>query len=108
MLSEFTTKERSNLIKYSVGIMLYKFALESMNACLNGIVLNRLPVFNEGIQPGITWANMQGLNLFFQCFGSLIVGPLVRRFNTKSVLSLTTLLFAIIATSVPISEGISG
>jgi MFS family permease len=105
MFAEFSKEERRNLIFYIIGIMIYKFALETMNACINGIVLNRLPK-NQG--SGATWANMQGLNLACQCIGSLIIGPLVKRFHAKNVIATAILLMGLTALLVPVLELTSG
>ena len=103
MLEGFESSEKRSLGFYVVGIMLYKFALETMNACVNGIVLNRL---TSGT--GATWANMQGLNLVTQCIGSLLIAPLFKRYHAKSVLSTSILLMGLVALAVPILELITG
>jgi hypothetical protein len=76
---DFSASERTNLVLYIAGIMTYKFVLETMNACMNGIVINRLP---ESASPAVTWANIQGVNLAAQCIGSLLIGPLVKRYHS--------------------------
>ena len=102
-MTEFSGLERRNLVFYIIGIMLYKFCLETMNACINGIVLNR-SITNAGQ----SWANMQGLNLASQCFGSMLIGPLVKQYRPKRVLSLSILCFGLVLLIIPILEFVTG
>ncbi|KAI9205663.1 uncharacterized protein BJ171DRAFT_422843 [Polychytrium aggregatum] len=101
----FTGTETRNITLYIIGIMTYKFSLETMNACMSGIVLNRLA---QSAGPGVVWANLVGINLGCQCLGSLLVGPLVKRYQAKNVLSLAILLFGIAVVTIPILEGATG
>ena len=99
----YNISEKKNIVFYIIGIMLYKFSLETMNACLSGIVLNRVKT-----NSGVMWADIQGLNLLGQCIGTLLIGPFVKRFHASSVLSISILSFGIIAASIPLLEAFTG
>lgn len=103
ILNNFSISEKKNICYYIMGIMCYKFSLETMNACLSGIVLNRVK-----LNSGVMWADTQGVNIICQCIGTLLIGPFVKRFHAKSVLSISILSFAIIALTIPFLEYFSG
>lgn len=110
--STFSKLEYSNVIIYMLGIVLWKFALETMNTCLSGIVLNRLD-YNSvtgkgGANAGVTWTSMQIVNLTAQVVGVLIVGPLFKRFRPSNVLACTVFLWGICALCIPLIEASTG
>ncbi|KAJ2990500.1 hypothetical protein HDV02_004413 [Globomyces sp. JEL0801] len=93
--------------------MLYKFGYESINASMNGIIINRLYKYPKGLakddKSGIELnATAVGLNLACQVIGSLTIGPLFKRFHAKNVLCCAILGFATIVASVPVMEAITG
>ncbi|KAI8852755.1 hypothetical protein BC829DRAFT_373570 [Chytridium lagenaria] len=100
----FTSSEKRNIMFYILGIMLYKFVLETLNTCMSGLILNRL----RGSDQGKLWTVAQSLALFTQCVGSLIVAPLVRRMYAGKLLATSVLLFGGVILLVPIIEGATG
>ena len=90
MLNNFSTLEKKNSYFYIFGIMVYKFSLETMNACISGIILNRVK-----INSGTLLADIQGMNLLFQCIGTLLIGPFIKRYHHSTVLSLSILSFGL-------------
>ncbi|KAJ2984839.1 hypothetical protein HDV02_000888, partial [Globomyces sp. JEL0801] len=109
----FTKSEQRNLTLYILGIMLYKFGLESINASMNGIIINRLYMYPKGLakddKSGIELnATAVGLNLACQVIGALTIGPLFKRFHAKNVLACAILGFATIVATVPLMEAITG
>ena len=81
-LRAFTPQERRNIIIYIAGIMVYKFGLEAFNGSIIALASNRYDY--EAIQTGTPSRTFErvglltGLNQAFQCFGSILIGPLVR------------------------------
>ncbi|KAI8892047.1 hypothetical protein BC833DRAFT_558378, partial [Globomyces pollinis-pini] len=109
----FTKSEQRNLTLYIIGIMLYKFGYESINASMNGIIINRLFKYPKGLakddKSGIEVnATAVGLNLACQVIGSLTIGPLFKRFHAKNVLCCAILGFATIVATVPVMEALTG
>ena len=105
-------RESANLLTYMLGIVVWKFALETMNTCLSGIVLNRLDynltTGKGGAQAGLTWTTMQSLNLTAQVLGVLLVGPLFKRFRPSRVLSFTAFAWGMCVLVIPILEAATG
>ncbi|KAJ3412482.1 hypothetical protein HDV05_000684 [Chytridiales sp. JEL 0842] len=101
---KFTKLEIWNIAFYIGGIMAYKFALETMNTCMNGVLLNRL---NSGDTKTL-WTTAQAINVIGQCIGSLLVAPLVRRMYAGRLLSTSILLFGLVIVFIPILEGATG
>ncbi|TGZ83099.1 hypothetical protein EX30DRAFT_339331 [Ascodesmis nigricans] len=98
-LSSFTVRERRNIAIYVCGIMLYKFGLEAFNGSIIALATNR---YDYHAQQNNTTAKtfertglLTSLNQAFQCMGSILIAPLVKRFPTKTVLSSAILLFAV-------------
>ncbi|KAI8892048.1 major facilitator superfamily domain-containing protein [Globomyces pollinis-pini] len=109
----FSKSEQKNLTFYIIGIMLYKFGYESINASMNGIIINRLYMYPKGLskddKSGIEVnATAVGLNYFCQVIGSLSIGPLFKRFHAKTVLCCAILCYATVIAIVPFMEVISG
>ncbi|KAK0624413.1 major facilitator superfamily domain-containing protein [Immersiella caudata] len=90
-LRAFTPAERRNIAIYILGIMMYKFGLEAFNGSIVALATNRYDY--ESITnktPSRTFERvglLTGLNQAFQCVGSILIAPLVKRFPTKNVLS---------------------
>ncbi|KAJ8103627.1 MFS general substrate transporter [Lipomyces tetrasporus] len=96
---EFTPKEKRNMIIYIVGIMLYKFGLEAFNGSIVALATNRYDY--DAITSNTTAKTFErvglltGLNQAFQCVGSILIAPLIKRFPTKNVLSCAILVFGV-------------
>eukprot|EP00128_Syssomonas_multiformis_P011615 Colp12_sorted_trinity150504_noHs@16414 len=100
--SSFSTIEKRNIALYIIGIMCYKFALESYLTSINNLAVGR---FGKGAQAlGI----LVGFNQAMQCVGSILVAPVVRWFSTKGVLSTSIWLFAIVSALIPIVNAATG
>ncbi|KAJ3296460.1 hypothetical protein HK104_001599 [Borealophlyctis nickersoniae] len=100
----FTAQEKRNIIFYILGIMAYKFALESYNGTIKALALDRLPKSERFTYTGY----LDGFNQAAQCIGSIAVAPLVRRFHTRSVLAVAVFVFALISSVGMIVEGVAG
>ena len=96
----FTSEEKRNIAIYICGIMLYKFGLEAFNGSITALATNRYDW--EAWKNGTTQKTfervglLQGLNQAFQCVGSILIGPLIKRFPTKGVLSVAIFCFGIL------------
>ncbi|KAJ3363068.1 hypothetical protein GGF32_004933 [Allomyces javanicus] len=99
----FDGPEKRNLTIYIVGIMCYKFALETMTGCMSNIVLTRYKY-----NPADAWGVIVSVNYACQSIGSLLVAPLIKRWSTPRVLSISILLFGLLVLIVPILEGVTG
>ncbi|KAJ3104243.1 hypothetical protein HDU97_009411 [Phlyctochytrium planicorne] len=112
MFKEFSLTEKRNIFIYTTGLVFYKFVLETLGACMSGIVLNRLgydPVTKKaGPSTGLTWTAMQSINLTCQCLGSLLIGPLVKRFRAGTIITSTTFAFSAALLIIPTLEGATG
>ncbi|KAL2127591.1 hypothetical protein VTI74DRAFT_10446 [Chaetomium olivicolor] len=96
-LRAFTPQERRNIAIYIAGIMIYKFGLEAFNGSIIALASNRYDY--EALRAGTPSRTFErvglltGLNQAFQCFGSILIGPLVKRYPTKNILSCAILIF---------------
>jgi MFS family permease len=91
-LEMFTPQEKQNIAIYIGGIMLYKFGLEAFNGSIATLAQDR---FNA--QHTFTkWGALTGLNQAMQCVGSIMIAPLIRRYPTRTVLSLAILAFGLL------------
>jgi len=89
--STFTPNEKRNVALYIAGIMLYKFGLEAFNGSITALATNRYDyeadlagrAANTFERVGL----LTGLNQAFQCVGSIMIAPLIKKFPTKNVLS---------------------
>ncbi|KAI8814487.1 major facilitator superfamily domain-containing protein [Cladochytrium replicatum] len=102
----FSAEEGRNIGLYIGGIMAYKFGLETMNACMSGIFLNRLA--GVVVSTGTLWTGAQSVNLVCQCIGSLLVGPLIKRMTAARLLTTAIILFGVVICIMPILEGATG
>ncbi|KAI9017424.1 hypothetical protein BC832DRAFT_596546 [Gaertneriomyces semiglobifer] len=100
----FTREEKRNIIFYVVGIMCYKFALESYTGTISSLALDRFPVAQRFFYKGF----LDGFNQAAQCIGSIAVAPLMRRFKVKNVLAVAISVFALISSLGMIIEGATG
>ncbi|KAI9143561.1 hypothetical protein BKA69DRAFT_1060139, partial [Paraphysoderma sedebokerense] len=100
LLNSFSALEKRNLMIYTIGIMLYKFSLETLSGCISQLALSRIPH-----KPNTTWSTLQAINYATQCIGSLMVAPLIKRYTTGKVLSVSIWAFGGIIATIPLMEG---
>ncbi|KAF9435072.1 hypothetical protein BGZ76_006950 [Entomortierella beljakovae] len=102
--SEFSAKERKNIIIYMIGIMIYKFGLEAFTGSITLLATDRFKKTNTFESLAI----LQGLNLAFQCVGSIAIAPLIKRFPTRSVLASAIAIFAVLSAVIIIIDVSTG
>ncbi|KAK9320387.1 hypothetical protein V1517DRAFT_210292 [Lipomyces orientalis] len=108
----FTPTERRNVAIYIAGIMLYKFGLEAFNGSIVALATNRYDY--EAIKSGTTARTFEriglltGLNQAFQCVGSILIAPLIKRFPTKNVLACAVFVFGIFTAILLIVDAATG
>ena len=108
----FTPKEKRNILIYIAGIMLYKFGLEAFNGSVIALATNRYDydaVLSKG--PSKTFERvglLTGLNQAFQCVGSILIAPLIKRFPTKNVLASAILIFGVCSALLLIIDAATG
>ncbi|KAL2182221.1 hypothetical protein L209DRAFT_697329 [Thermothelomyces heterothallicus CBS 203.75] len=96
-LRSFTPQERRNIALYIAGIMVYKFGLEAFNGSVIALATNRYD--HEAAVNGTPSRTFErvglltGLNQACQCIGSILIGPLVKRYPTKNVLACAIVIF---------------
>lgn len=100
----YTPTERRNIAIYIVGIMFYKFGLESFNGSITTLATDRFKAANTFGKVGI----LTGLNQAMQCVGSILIAPLIRQFPTRSVLSSAILGFGLLAAILMICDAATG
>ncbi|KAK4139570.1 major facilitator superfamily domain-containing protein [Dichotomopilus funicola] len=111
-LRAFTPQECRNIAIYIAGIMVYKFGLEAFNGSIIALASNRYDY--ESIRDGTPSRTFErvglltGLNQAFQCIGSILIGPLVKRYPTKNVLSCAILIFGIFSALLLIIDAATG
>lgn len=108
----FTPQERRNIAFYIAGIMVYKFGLEAFNGSVVALATNRYDyesILNN--KPSRTFERvglLTGLNQAFQCIGSILIGPLVKRYPTKNVLACAILVFGLCSALLLIIDAATG
>lgn len=108
----FTPQERRNIAIYIAGIMIYKFGLEAFNGSVVALATNRYDY--ESIQSGRPSRTFErvglltGLNQACQCIGSILIGPLVKRYPTKNVLACAVLVFGLCSALLLIIDAATG
>ncbi|KAK4183661.1 major facilitator superfamily domain-containing protein [Podospora australis] len=108
----FTPQERRNIAFYIAGIMIYKFGLEAFNGSVVALATNRYDyesILNN--KPSRTFERvglLTGLNQAFQCIGSILIGPLVKRYPTKNVLAVAILVFGLCSALLLIIDAATG
>lgn len=100
----FSLTESKNLFLYILGIMLYKFGLETYLGSISILAADRFPKGNAFTLLGA----LQGANQACQCVGSILVGPIIVRYPTNKVLSLAISLFCVMALALLICEASTG
>ena len=95
----FTVEEKRNIFIYVTGIMLYKFGVEAFNGSIVTLATNR---YDQDAHKAHSLTHtfervglLVGLNQAAQCIGSGLIGPLVKRWPTQIVLSVTIFVFAL-------------
>ncbi|KAI5857275.1 hypothetical protein BZA05DRAFT_169902 [Tricharina praecox] len=108
----FTASEKRNIAIYIGGIMLYKFGLEAFNGSIIALCTNR---YDYDAQLSGSRANtfervgmVTGLNQAFQCVGSILIAPLIKRYRTKNVLVCAILVFGLCTAILLILDGATG
>lgn len=96
----FSPTEKRNIAIYIAGIMLYKFGLEAFNGSITSLATKRYDydALRAGVAPS-TFTKiglLTGLNQAFQCVGSILIAPLVKRYPTRLVLSGAIFVFGIL------------
>lgn len=111
-LRAFTPQERRNIVIYVIGIMIYKFGLEAFNGSIVALATNRYDYeAHRNNTPSRTFERvglLTGLNQAFQCIGSILIGPLVKRYPTKNVLACAVLVFGLCSALLLIIDGATG
>ena len=101
---KFTDAEARNVLFYALGIMLYKFGLETF---LGSIAVTAADGFSAGSAFALLGA-LQGANQAAQAVGSIIVSPLVARSPTSRVLASSVLGLALMSLVLIITEASTG
>ncbi|KAF9117137.1 hypothetical protein BGX27_003599 [Mortierella sp. AM989] len=102
--ADFTALERRNVVIYMLGIMLYKFGLEAFTGSITLLAADRFKETNTFERLAI----LQGLNLAFQCVGSIAIAPLIKRFPTRSVLACSVAIFGLLSSIIIIIDVSTG
>jgi MFS family permease len=108
----YTPIERRNIAIYILGIMLYKFGLEAFNGSIVALATNRYDY--DAIKSDSASKTFErvglltGLNQAFQCVGSILIAPLIKRFQTKNVLSSAILIFGVFTAVLLVVDAGSG
>lgn len=108
----FTPQEKRNIMIYIAGIMLYKFGLEAFNGSITSLATKRYDY--DALKAGTkaqTFTKiglLTGLNQAFQCVGSILIAPLVKRFPTRLVLSGAILVFGLLTAILLVVDAATG
>ncbi|KAH7321266.1 hypothetical protein B0I35DRAFT_210681 [Stachybotrys elegans] len=112
-IKAFTPQERRNIALYITGIMLYKFGLEAFNGSITALLTNRYDY--EAAQSSSSTTRTlqqiglaQGLNQAFQCVGSILIAPLIKRYPTKNVLSCAIVVFGVFTAIILVMDAATG
>lgn len=104
ILSIYSVVEKRNMFLYIIGIMFYKFGLEAFTGSVALMIKQRY-----GTRAGVTsWGTISAINLAMQCAGSVLIAPLIARFQVKSVLAVAIWAFAILVSIGIILEAATG
>ncbi|KAJ3550704.1 hypothetical protein NMY22_g280 [Coprinellus aureogranulatus] len=96
--------ERRNIAIYIGGIMCYKLGLEFFNGSITTLATDRFKVANTFTKLGAA----QGLNQAAQCVGAILIAPLVKKWPTRTVLSVGISLFAVMTALLLIIDAATG
>ncbi|CAF3630605.1 unnamed protein product [Rotaria socialis] len=108
----FSSREKRNIFIYIFGIMLYKFGIEAFNGSIVSLAANRYDrdAFNSGTiaktfeKVGL----LVGLNQACQCIGSILIAPLIKRWPTRTILSISIFIFALFTALLMIIDAATG
>lgn len=109
--SLYTPLERRNIAIYIAGIMMYKFGLEAFNGSVIALATTRYDALSKKTGVSVTFQRvglLTGLNQAFQCVGSILIAPLIKRYPTKNVLSCAILIFAFMSSMLLILDAATG
>ena len=111
-LNLFSFEEKRNIFLYIIGIMLYKFGLEAFNGAIITLATNRYDqdAYSQGIHSR-TFEKvglLSGLNQASQCVGSILIAPLIKRWPTRTVLSVSIFVFGIFTAILMIVDAATG
>lgn len=109
--SLYTPLERRNIAIYIAGIMMYKFGLEAFNGSVIALATNRYDELEKRTHISITFQRvgvLTGLNQAFQCVGSILIAPLIKRYPTKNVLASAVLIFGFMSSLLLILDAATG
>ncbi|EUC38546.1 hypothetical protein COCCADRAFT_32469 [Bipolaris zeicola 26-R-13] len=107
----YTPLERRNIAIYIAGIMMYKFGLEAFNGSIIALATNRYDELEKTTHVSITFQRvgvLTGLNQAFQCIGSILIAPLIKRYPTKNVLACAVLVFGFMSSLLLILDAATG
>lgn len=108
----FSPIERRNIAVYISAIMMYKFGLEAFNGSIVALATNRYDnlarVTNSPSKTFERVGLLTGLNQAFQCVGSILIAPLVKKYPTKNVLSIAIFVFGIFSALLLIIDAATG
>ncbi|KAK2743990.1 hypothetical protein FQN57_004443 [Myotisia sp. PD_48] len=108
----FKAVERRNILLYILGIMLYKFGLEAFNGSIVALATNRYDydafLTHSTAKTFERVGLLTGLNQAFQCVGSILIAPLVRRASTRVVLVVAVVVFGLLTAVLLIVDAASG
>lgn len=108
----YSIKEKRNIFIYIIGIMLYKFGLEAFNGSIVSLATNRYD--RDAYNSGSTARTFEkvglivGLNQACQCIGSILIAPLIKRWPTRTVLSISIFLFGLFTAILMIIDASTG
>jgi len=83
--------------------MFYKFGLEAFNGSITTLAVDRFGK-NTFKKQGM----LQGFNQAFQCVGSILIAPLIKRFPTRSVLACAIMAFGLLTALLMIVDAGTG
>lgn len=104
----YAAEERRNIMIYIVGIMLYKFGLEAFNGSIIALATNRYDTIEGGGNTFERIGLLTALNQTFQCIGSILIAPLIKRYPTKNVLSTAIVVFGLLTAILLIVDAATG
>lgn len=91
--------------------MMYKFGLEAFNGSVIALATNRYDELERTTHVSITFQRvgvLTGLNQAFQCVGSILIAPLIKRYPTKNVLACAILIFGFMSSLLLILDAATG
>ena len=106
-LRDFTPVERRDMLLYIIGVMLFKFGSEAFIGSVVGFAARRFDTSGTG-GTFERLSVLQGLNLGMRCLGSIIVGPLIRKFACRDILSGATAILALSIAMLLIMDAVTG